>query len=111
MKLLNQIEEASGHKSAIDFYIFLRTTGQHTGDFAKITRPERSHLVFNKWVTIEERVFTISMEQVRAAALEEVVQLLPIRADIHKIFQLLGTQAPQYQVQEARAILNKLPKL
>lgn len=111
MSLLEQIEEASGHKSAIDFYIFLRATGVHTGDFCKITRPERSQLVFNKWVTIEERIFTISMEEVRAAALEEMVQLLPIRSDIHKIFQLLGTPAPQYQVQEARAILNKLPKL
>jgi hypothetical protein len=111
MDLLEQIEEATGHKSAIDFYIFLRTTGTHTGDFAKVTRPQRSHLVFGKWVTIEERIFTIDMRQVREAALEELVERLPARGDIHKIFQILGVPVATYQVYEAREILDKLPKI
>lgn len=109
MDILEQIEEATGHKSVIDFYIFLRTTGQHTGDFAKITRPERSKLVFGKWVTIEERVFIIPMDKVRQVALEELVQRIPHRADINKIFRLLGTPSPSYQLSEAADILNKIP--
>lgn len=112
-KVLELIEEATGHKSAIDFYLFIRTTGKHTHENVKITIPEKEVKMLGKWVKVSGRSVVIHMPDVIGCALEEIIDSLPSKHDMGKVFRTIGHHhsIPSWMEDEAKQILNQIPTI